>query len=72
MFDHFAARSVLLVAIAMVAALTALAGPASDPERINPVIGEKLDSGLGDLPVWRPGADPVTQSPERSSVAAAQ
>ena len=73
MRDHTLSNSMIVTALALIVAFAAFAGPSGEPparnaspERINPVAGEKLDSGLGDLPPWKP------EAPAAAKVAAAQ
>jgi len=73
MRDHTLSNSMIVTALALIVAFAAFAGPSGEPaarkaapDRINPVAGEKLDSGLGDVAPWRP------EAPAEAKVAAAQ
>jgi hypothetical protein len=57
--DRTLSHSLITVALALIVAFAALAVPAADPDRINVVPGEKLDSGLGDMPPWNPAPDRI-------------
>jgi hypothetical protein len=49
----------IVTALALIVAFAAFAGPSAEPQRINPVAGEKLDSGLGELPPWNATQDRI-------------
>jgi len=59
MRDHTLSHSMIVTALALIAAFAAFAGPSGEPRRVNPVVGEKLDNGLGELPPWNTAPDRI-------------
>jgi hypothetical protein len=59
MTDHTLSNSLIVTSLALIVAFAAFAGPSTEPRRVNPVVGEKLDSGLGELPRWNAAPDRI-------------